>query len=130
METLEKMPFVAEIVEKSRAQLQSDWRPLLSTAHGQQHEIVCLVRRFQVLMAKAALGKKRGPVLGACSIVPGKMTVEKANELARYWAKAVDAKFPSLDVSQVTGLSKFQTMVIADRHDIFIVAKAAESVSL
>ena len=78
------MPFVAKIVEKSLAKLQSDWRPLLDAAHGQQHEIVSLVRSFQVLMARAAVGKKLEPVLGAFSIAPGRMTAEKANELANF----------------------------------------------
>ena len=36
----------------------------------------------------------------------------------------MDAKFPSLDFSKVTGLSKFQTLVAADPEDVFMVPKA------
>ena len=121
---LEKTPLVAEILEQTLAKMEKDWRPILTNAHGpQNHEVAFLVRAFQLLMARAALGKKLDPVLGPCTVLTGKLTVEKANELAGFWAKSVDSKFPSLNFSKVTGLSKFQTMVAIAPQDVFIVGE-------
>ena len=105
---LEKTPLVAEILEQTLAKMEKDWRPILTNAHGHQnHEVAFLVRAFQLLMARAALRKTFDPVFGPCTVLTGKLTVEKANELACFWAKSVDSKFPSLNFSKVTGLSKF-----------------------
>ena len=64
------------------------------------HDAKRMVRALQNLLARAALGKKLDPVLGACAVVPGKMTAEKLNELLGFWSKAVDGEFPNLDFAK------------------------------
>ena len=56
---LEKTPFVPEIMEKTLDRLQSEWRPIMEQHTSQGHlEVMTLVRALQVLVVRAALGKK------------------------------------------------------------------------
>ena len=57
--TLEKTPFVLEIMEKTLDRLQSEWRPILEKHTSPGHwEVMTLVRALQVLVGRAALGKQ------------------------------------------------------------------------
>ena len=107
--SLEKMPFVVDLVEKALDKLHLEWRPILPKHN--HHDVMVLCRALQVLLARVAFGKKLDTVLGPCAVAPGKLTSEKINELLGFWSKAVDAQFPTLGFAKTTGLIKFQTIV-------------------
>ena len=121
--SLEKTPFVAELMERTLERLQMQWRPMMEQHTSKCNwQVMTSVRALQILVVRVALGKKLDPVLGPCAVVPGKLTAEKMNELLGFWAKSVDNTFPSLDFAKTTGLSKFQTMAAGPvASDVFAV---------
>ena len=123
--SLEKTPFVAELMERTLERLQMQWRPMIEQHTSKCNwQVMTSVRALQILVVRVALGKKLDPVLGTCAVVPGKLTAEKMNELLGFWSQSVDNTFPSLDFAKTTGLSKFQTMAAAPvASDVFAVKK-------
>ena len=123
---LDKTPFVAEMVEKTLDKLHFEWEPMIAEHKGRDgqvpaHDVKRMVTALQKLLARAALGKKLDPVLGACAVVPGKLTAQKLNELLGFWSKAVDEEFPNLEFAKATGLVKFQTLAPTPAGDTFTV---------
>ena len=121
--SLEKTPFVTDMVEKTLDRLHLEWLPMM--AKYRPHDVMGLVKALQVLLVRAALGKKLDALLGPCAVVPGKLTAEKLNELLGFWSKAVDEKFPTLDFGKATGLAKFQTLAPAAAGDLYTVTTDA-----
>ena len=86
--SLEKTPFVPELMERTLERLQMQWRPMMEQhASKCTWQVMTSVRALQILVVRVALGKKLDPVLGTCAVVPGKLTAEKMNELLGFWSK-------------------------------------------
>ena len=103
---MEKMPFVAELVETTLERATKDWLPLMKAA--QVHTRNQFYLQLRTLIVRAAFGKPlKVPGIEVTTISTGRWTVEKMNKLLGAWAKHVDTVLPALDFSNTSELKSF-----------------------
>ena len=120
LSSLERMPFVAELAEKTLDNAEKNFFPLLFKGLTRaKAESFCV--QLRVLLARATFSKS----LGAPGLPPtegvttGKVTDTKVKELLGIWAKHIDAAAPELLFGKTADLEKFYPVVVTKAIDIF-----------